>query len=123
MGRFAALAKGDVVDANASNPLRLCACDVDAVEGEASLAPLPANVKEPLKGEEVEAKDENEEVVAPLENALAVRLVLLLAAVQADAEGCFAPKIRGPVTFENGDVVDAYAIKPPYASELESAHG
>ena len=36
LGRFAALAKGDVVDANASNPLRLCACDVDAVEGEAS---------------------------------------------------------------------------------------
>ena len=121
LGRFAALAKGDVVDANASNPVRLWACDVDAVEDETSLPSLPADVEEPPRGEEVEAKDENEEVVAPLENALAVGLPLLLAAVQGEVEGCFAPKIRGPETFENGDVVDAYAIKPPYASRLESA--
>lgn len=102
MGRFAALAKGEVEDEKASNPVRLCACDVDAVE-EASVASLPAGVDAPLKGEEDDAKEEKEAVLPP-ENGLPPSLP---AAVQGEGEGCFPPKIRGPVTLENGEVVDA----------------
>ena len=63
----------------------------------------PAGVDAPLKGEADDAKEEKE-AVPPLENGLPPPP---LATVQGEVEGCFAPKIRGPVTLENGEVVEA----------------
>ena len=84
MGRFAALAKGDVEDANASKPVRFCAC----VEGEED-APEWASCAAVAKGEGDLLLDGRGEVPPP------------------NAEGCLPPKSFGPDTLANGELVDA----------------
>ena len=114
LGRFAALAKGDVDDAKASKPVRLfaCACEGDAgeeddpAEDDASLAATAAangegDVLDDAKGEAEPLPPKAfalEPEVAPVHDAM---------------DGCLPPKRRGPGTDANGELVEAYAMNPP----------
>ena len=90
LGRFAAEAKGDELDAKASKPVRL---RLDS------------------RDDELESSDDNdEEPRTGVELGVTFGAGLWLALAQGDR---FAvEKILGPFTFEKGELVEAYAINP-----------
>ena len=101
MGRLAALAKGEVAEAKASNPVRFCAGVVGVAVAVVVVVVVEVAVEPPrlLKGEGDLLPDAKDDAVPALP--------------QGDVEGCLPPKMRGPATFANGELVDAYAAKPP----------
>ena len=54
------------------------------------------------------AKEEDEEKLLP-----DARDEVVLALAHGDVEGCLPPKMRGPETLANGELVDAYDANPP----------
>lgn len=92
-GRFAALAKGDVADANASKPVRFCG------EEEEEDAAESVSLTVAAKGEALDDAKGDVDWVAE--------------AAQGDEDDCFEPNTLGPFTEANGELVEAYAIKPP----------
>lgn len=81
LGRFAAEANGDELEANASKPVRL---RLDSRGGE------PGTAEEPSTG-------------VGLEIAIGAALVLAM----AQGEGLFEENMLGPFTFANGELVEA----------------
>ena len=72
---------------------------------------------ETIDGQWNHEKEENGEVAPPpLPSAFALEPEPPLAAAQGEGGGCFAPKMRGPETLANGELVDAYAMNPPCAT-------
>ena len=113
-GRFAALANGDVEDAKASKPVRLCAWGVGAAaEDAASFAATAA-----ANGDGDELDDANGDVAPLFPNEVELEPALALA--HGEVDGCLPPKIRGPWTDANGELVEAYAINPPCGSQIFS---